>query len=187
MVATENRIQPQQDMLIQPFRHRHRAMRPWPYNLGTSISLPPQPSNNFNHHQQQTYSTDDPSMTTTHVAALAAASTSTSQPSDTYGYSNTHAQGANGSQPTYSANGYPQQDWRQWTRTYLQPQSLSQPGEYINTATTLMALGGRDGSSQDPGHTGQGSLENAGVSGHVHWPELAFPNGASGHGHMGQQ
>jgi hypothetical protein len=158
-----------------------------PYNLGTSISLPPQASNNYNHHQQQTYGTDDPSMTTTHVAALATVSTSTSQPGDAYGYANTHAQSANGSQPTYSTNGYPQQDWRQWTRTYLQPQSHSQPGEYINTATTLMALGGRDGNPQDPGHTGQGSLETTGVPGHVHWPELAYPNAAGGHGHMGQQ
>jgi hypothetical protein len=159
-----------------------------PYNLGTSITLPQHTSNTYIHHPQQTYSTDDPGMTTTHVAALAAASTSTPQPSDAYGYSNTHAQSAHGSQPPYSANGYPQQDWRQWTRTYLQPQqSLSQPGEYINTATTLMALGGRDGGSQDPGHNSQGTLDNTGVPSHVHWPDLAYPNAANGHGHIGQQ
>lgn len=156
-----------------------------PYNLGNPMAVPQQTSNAFEH--QQTYSTDDPGMTTTHVAALAAASSGTSQPGDSYGYANTHAQTANGGQAAYAANGYPQQDWRQWTRTYMQPQSLSQPGEYLNTATTLMALGGRDGTSQDPGHHGQGALDSPGVAGHVHWPELAYPNTANGHGHMSQQ
>jgi hypothetical protein len=64
----------------------------------------------------------------------------------------------------------------------MQPQPLSQPGEYLNTATTLMALGGRDGGSQDPAQNGQGHLENPG---HVHWPDMAYPNTANGHGHMG--
>ena len=154
-----------------------------PYNLGNTLSVPQQTSNAFEH--QQTYSADDPGMTTSHVAALAAASSGVSQPSDGYGYANTHTQNANGGQPAYTTNGYTQQDWRQWTRTYMQPQSLSQPGEYLNTATTLMALGGRDGSAQDPGHHGPGSLDNSGVPGHVHWPELAYP-ATNGHGHLTQ-
>ncbi|OAK94156.1 hypothetical protein IQ06DRAFT_260947 [Phaeosphaeriaceae sp. SRC1lsM3a] len=157
-----------------------------PYSLGNSIAGPPQTSSAYEH--QQTYSGDDPAMTTTHVAALAAAPGSASQSSDSYAYATAHAQNVNGAQTAYAANGYPQQDWRQWTRTYMQPQSLSQPGEYLNTATTLMALGGRDGSTQDPGHHGQGPLDNsAGVPGHVHWPELAYPNPATGHVHMSQQ
>jgi hypothetical protein len=158
-----------------------------PYSIGTTISLPQHPGNSYSHHQQHAYTTDDPGMTTTHVAALAAASTNTSQSNEAYGYSNTHSQNTNSIPPAYTANGYPQQDWRQWTRTYLQPQPHSQPGEYINTATTLMALGSRDGSSQDPGHNAQGNLESSGVPGHVHWPELAYPpNPGNGHGHIGQ-
>ncbi|KAH7092490.1 hypothetical protein FB567DRAFT_434831 [Paraphoma chrysanthemicola] len=158
-----------------------------PYNLGTSISTSQQPGTAFDH--QQSYSSDDPGMTSTHAAALAAASGGTSQPSDSYTYANTHAQTANNGAPAYSTNGFTPQDWRQWSRTYMQPQPLGQPGEYLNTATTLMALG-RDGGSQNPGNNMQGSLDNAAVqghTGHVHWPELAFPNAANGHGHMGQQ
>jgi hypothetical protein len=30
-------------------------------------------------------------------------------------------------------------------------------------------------------------MENTGVPGHVHWPELAFPNAANVHGHNGPQ
>jgi hypothetical protein len=156
-----------------------------PYTLGTSISVAQQTSNTFEH--QQTYSTDDSVMATTHVAALAAASGNTPQPSDNYAYTHSHAQSVGSSQPPYSANGFAPQDWRQWTRTYMQPPSLGQPGEYLNTATTLMALGGRDGGSQDQGNNGQGPLGNTGVSGHVHWPELAYPNTTNGHGHMTQQ
>jgi hypothetical protein len=154
-----------------------------PYNIGTSISVPHQTSNAFDH--QQTYGADDPGMTTTHVAALAAASSSTSQPNNSYAYANTHSQSAISSQAPYSANSFAPQDWRQWTRTYMQPPSLGQPGEYLNTATTLMSLGGRDGGSQDPGNNGQGPLDTSGVPGHVHWPDLAYPN-TNGHGHISQ-
>ena len=157
-----------------------------PYNLGSSMTGPAQTSNAYDH--QQTYGSDDQGMTTTHVAGLAGPPVSATQPSDSYAYATTHSQNVNGAQTAYAANGYPQQDWRQWTRTFVQPQPLSQPGEYINTATTLMALGGRDGSTQDPGHHSQGPLDNStGVPGHVHWPELAFPNTANGHVHMSQQ
>jgi len=147
--------------------------------------VPQQTNNAFDH--QHTYSSDDQGMTTTHVAALAAASSGTTQPGDNYGYPNTHAHNTNGNQSTYPTNAYPQQDWRQWARTYMQPHPMSQPGEYLNTATTLMALGGRDGGSQDAGHSGQPHLDSSGVSGHVHWPDMAYPSVTNGHGHMGHQ
>lgn len=157
-----------------------------PYNLGMTISAPSQAGSSFDH--QQSFSSDDSGMTSTHAAALAAAPGTSSQPGDSYPYANTHAHTANGA-TAYSANGFTPHDWRQWTRTYMQPQPLSQPGEYLNTATTLMALG-RDGGSQNPGNNLPGSIDNAAVqghAGHVHWPELAFPGAANGHGHMGQQ
>ncbi|KAL5119383.1 hypothetical protein ACEQ8H_002652 [Pleosporales sp. CAS-2024a] len=153
------------------------------YNIGNSLPVPQATNNAFDH--QQTYTTEDPGMATTHVAALAAASSGPSQANDGYSYSSDHAHIANGSHPALPSHAYPQ-DWRQWTRMYMQPSSLSQPGEYLNTATTLMALGGRDGNTQDPGHDGPGHLDNPSVPGHVQWPELAYPNPANGQGHIGQ-
>jgi hypothetical protein len=150
------------------------------YSLGTSIQVPQQTSNAYD---QQIYSSEDPGMTPTHAAVLAAVPSNATQPSDSYPYAPTHGQTVNNGQQVYPANGYAAQDWRQWTRTYMQPQPVGQPGEYINTATTLMALG-RDGGSQDPGNNGHAPLDNPG---HVHWPELAFPGAANGHGHMTQQ
>lgn len=150
-----------------------------PYDLGSSIPIPQQTNNAFDH--QQTYSSD-PGMTPTHAAALVAVSSNAAQPHANYTYANTHPQGAHNPQHVYPTNGYAAQDWRQWTRTYMQPQPIGQPGEYLNTATTLMALG-RDGASQDPGNNNQGPMSDPG---HVHWPELAFPGAANGHGHMSQ-
>ncbi|KAF2027715.1 hypothetical protein EK21DRAFT_91228 [Setomelanomma holmii] len=158
-----------------------------PYNLGSAISPAPQAGSSFDH--QQNYGSDESGMTSNHAVALAAASNSASQPSDSYTYANTHAQAANSTAPAYTTNGLTPHDWRQWTRTYMQPQSLGQPGEYLNTATTLMALG-RDGAPQNPSNNVPGSMNSAAVQGHVdhvHWPELAFPGAANGHGHMGQQ
>jgi hypothetical protein len=151
-----------------------------PYNIGTSIQVPQRTTNAYN---QQTYSSDDPVMTSTHAAAIAAVPSNATQSSDSYPYAPSHSQTVNSGQQVYPTNGYAAQDWRQWTRTYMQPQPIGQPGEYINTATTLMAMG-RDGGSQDPGNNGHGPLENPG---HGHWPEVLFPGAANGHGHMGQQ
>jgi hypothetical protein len=153
------------------------------YPIANPLVVSQQTNTTFEH--PQTYGNDESGMATTHVAALAAASGNTPQPGENYGYATSHVQSTNGGQSAYPAHSYPQQDWRQWARTYVQPQTHSQPGEYLNTATTLMALG-RDGGSQDPGHHGQGHLDNAAVPGHVSWPELAYPNSANGHGHLNQ-
>lgn len=154
-----------------------------PYNLGNSVVVPQQSNAGFD---QPTYSSGEETIINpTHAAALAAAASSnTPQPaSSTYGYANAQIVN-NGHQPGYSTNGFAPQDWRQWTRTYMQPQ-LGQPGEYLNTATTLMTLG--RGESQGPGNDGQGLVDGSGVQGHVghHWPEISFPGAANGH--LGQQ
>ncbi|CAI9625039.1 unnamed protein product [Alternaria burnsii] len=156
-----------------------------PYNLGTPMPMPQQTNRVY---EQQAYSSgDETNMHVSHAAALAAAASgSISQPStDAYAYGN--AQIANsGHQPTYSTNGYAAQDWSQWTRAYMQPQQ-GQPGEYLNTATTLMTLG-RDSGSQGTGSDGQGLVQTSGVQGHApsHWPEIQFPNAANGSNHMAQ-
>jgi hypothetical protein len=162
-----------------------------PYNLGAPMTVPQQPNRAYD---QQTYSGgEETGMNPNHAAALAAAaSSSISQPSsDAYAYSNAQI-GNNGHQPAYTANGYAAQDWSQWTRAYMQPQQ-GQPGEYLNTATTLMTLG-RDAGSQGTGSDSQGLVRTSGVQGHPpsHWPEISFPNAANGanganeNGHMGQ-
>jgi hypothetical protein len=156
-----------------------------PYNLGTPMAVRQHSNAAYN---QQPYSNEEETgMAPNHAAALAAAaSASISQPSsDAYAYSN--AQLANNShQSAYTANGYAAQDWSQWSRAYIPQQG--QPGEYLNTATTLMTLG-REAGSQGTGSDHQGLVQTSGVQGHPpsHWPEISFPNAANGNGHMGQQ
>lgn len=155
-----------------------------PYSLGTPVALPQHTNRTY---EQHAYSNgDETSMHANHAAALAGAgSGSMSQPStDAYAYSNAQIAN-NGHQPAYAANTYAPQDWSQWTRAYMQPHS--QPGEYLNTATTLMTLG-RDGGSQGTGSDGQGLVQTSGVQGHApsHWPDIAFPNAATGGSHMAQ-
>lgn len=152
-----------------------------PYSTGTSISLPRQTSNAFEN--QPSYGGDDPGMTSNHAAALAAVSSNPTTSINNYSYAPRHSPSVGSGQQVYPANGYAAQDWRQWTRTYMQPQSIGQPGEYLNTATTLMALG-RDGGSQDAGNSGHGSVDNPG---HVQWPEMAYPDPANSHGHLSRR
>lgn len=153
-----------------------------PYNLGTSLPTAQQSSSGY---EQHTYSADDETgMAPTHVAALTAATSNNASQSsnDGFVYSDPHV-ASNGHQPSYVANGFPPQDWRQWTRTYAQ---MNQSGDYLNTATTLMNLG-RDGVAQGPGNETSGLLDSSGVQAHVvhHWPEISFPGAANSH--MGQQ
>jgi hypothetical protein len=144
-----------------------------PYNLGSSVSIPRRPSNNYN---QQSYSVKDEPVASNHAVALAATSSNPPQPNNNYAYSN--AQPSDNGQLAYPENGFAPQDWRQWTRTYMQPQPLGQPGECLNTATTLMSLGGHEGASHGPGN----SLDNSGIRGHhAHWPEISFPGAANEH------
>ena len=139
-------------------------------------------------YQQQSYSGgDETALAPNQAAALAAAaSASISQPSnDAYAYSNAQITNSN-HQPAYTANGYAAQDWSQWSRSYIPQQG--QPGEYLNTATTLMTLG-RDAGSQGTGNDSQGLVQTSGAHAHPpsHWPEISFPNVANGSGDMGQQ
>ena len=159
------------------------------YTLGSSITVPQQSNNAFD---QQTYIKvdEDTGMNATHAAALAAAASGdTSQPAtDGYAYANGMAQvtSNDGHASTYAINGFTPQDWRQWTRTYMQ-QPMDPPGEYLNTATTLMALGGREGTSQDggAGQEGQVPMITPSQPSHIHWPGVAFPGMANGNpGHQ---
>lgn len=154
-----------------------------PYNLGTQMPVTQQNTA----HDQQPYMKveDDASINPSHAAALAAATGTTSQPPpNAYTYPQSLPQVTNTHQPTYVANNYSPQDWRQWTQTYMQ-QPVGPQGEYLNTATTLMALGGRDGASQDNGHGGAHAqhIEQAHL-GHFHWPGVAFPGAANGSHHQ---
>jgi hypothetical protein len=157
------------------------------YSLGGSMAVTQ--SNNAFDQPAYIKVDEETDMNTTHAVALAAvASANTSQPpGDSYAYANSMAQVTNnGHATTYAINGFTPQDWRQWTRTYMQ-QPMGPPGEYLNTATTLMALGGREGTSQDagPGQENQVSMIDPGAAGHYHWPNIAFPGMANGNpGHQ---
>lgn len=148
------------------------------YSTGASISIPQQTSNAFEN--QSAYGTGDSTMTPNHAAALVAVPSNAAQPNNTYPYAPTHSQS---SQQVYPGNGYTAQDWRQWTRTYMQPQGLGQPGEYLNTATTLMSLC-RDGGSQDAGNNVHASLDGPS---HMQWPDMAYPDPANSHGHLSRR
>ncbi|KAH9861001.1 hypothetical protein IAQ61_010737 [Plenodomus lingam] len=153
-----------------------------PYNLGTPNATPQQSTNPFD---QQAYPVpDETGMTSNHVAALAAAtSNNTSQPSSN-GYAYAHTQTADHThQPAYSANGFTPQDWRSWGRTYTQ--QISHPGDYLNTATTLMTLGRESAGSQSSPGEAQGLVDGSGVSvghgGGPQWPTIQFSGQANGH------
>jgi hypothetical protein len=154
------------------------------YNNGTSTSAPRQSVSSY----EQQHSYQDPAMPPSHAAALqAAASSSTSQrPEDTYAYSNTQIANNGHQQPPYPANGVSPEDWMHFTRTYMH--QASPQGEYLNTATTLMALGsGREGGSQGPGNEGQGGGGEGGVvpgSSSTQWPGVQFGI-PSNNGHVG--
>ncbi len=136
------------------------------YDIGHS-NPPPQSSNAY---EQQKYSNGDDSGISSSHAALAVTSSSTPSQSSTeaYLYANPHAHVLDNSQTAYPPNGLASQDWRQWTRTHMQPR-LSQPGEYLNTATTLMTLG--RGESHGPESNNQVLVDGA-----PHWPNIAHPN-----------
>ena len=151
------------------------AAIPFAYNGGTTQ----QASGTFD---PPTYNAEDPGMTPSHAAALAAAASNagTQRADDTYTYANAQTI-SNGHQPVYAANGVSPNDWRQWTKTYMQQFGLP-GGEYLNTATTLMTLGGRQGETQAPGQDAStvesSALQTPGPS-NFQWPGIVFgmPNG----------
>ncbi|XP_014562676.1 hypothetical protein COCVIDRAFT_83730 [Bipolaris victoriae FI3] len=187
------------------------------YNLNTQVSVPSQTNRGYD--QQSYNSGDQASMNPNHAAALAAAAAAASSnsaisqaPADAYAYSHAHMANTAHQQPTYTTNGYVAQEWTQWTRAYMQhahdqiQQQQQQPGEYLNTATTLMTLGRDASSSHGTSSDGQGLVQTSGVQNHhhnhhhqqqqqhhshnqhtqshhpapVHWPQIAFPNVTSG-------
>jgi hypothetical protein len=138
--------------------------------------------------EQQAYGAgQEGGMTPSHAAALqAAAAASTAaphRPEDAYAYTNMQVV-PNGHQPHYSASSVTPYEWHQFTRTYMQP--VPSQGEYLNTATTLMALGGRDGvGSQGSGVENPGAVDHAAMHGsmgsHLQWPAVQYGSQTNGH------
>ncbi|KAF2644415.1 hypothetical protein P280DRAFT_465752 [Massarina eburnea CBS 473.64] len=161
------------------------------YNNGTSTSTPHQQASGY---EQQSYpGNQDPAMAPSHAAALqaaAASNTAPPRPEDTYAYNNAQV-ASSGHQPTYSANGVSPEDWIHFTRTYMH--QAAPQGEYLNTATTLMALGGgREGSNQGsgPGSEGPGVSEGSVMQqgpgqSTMQWPGVQY--GLPSSGHVAQQ
>lgn len=185
------------------------------YNMATQVTVPSQPNRGYDQH---TYNGgDETSMNPNHAAALAAAAAAASSttgisqpPTDAYTYSQSHVASNTHQQAPYTANGYAAQDWTQWTRAYMQQPdpSQQQPGDYLNTATTLMTLGRDSVPSHGTGTDGQGLVQTSGAQGHhhhhhhqnhhnhhhqhhaqhtashhqppVHWPQIAYTNPTRG-------
>lgn len=155
------------------------------YGNGTPASVP-QTTGGF---EQQTYhANQDTAMTPSHAAALQAAASgaTTQRPGDTYPYGNSQV-ATNGHQPAYTNTDVGAHGWQQWTRQYMQ--QVAPQGEYLNTATTLMSLGGREGHTQGPGQNAQGAVEGSVMQGPgvstMQWPGVQF--GMQTNGHVGQQ
>lgn len=164
-----------------------QASTPFSYSNGGSASVAPHQQASTPFDQQAYNATEDAGMTPSHAAALAAAAASgapTQRPDGTYAYANAQATN-NGYPPQYSANGVT--DWHQWSRSNLQ--QVGPPGEYLNSATTLLALGGREGGAQGPGQDAAGAVEGSAMQGaglsNYQWPGIQF--GAGPNGHVGQQ
>ena len=154
------------------------------YSNAAPASVPQQTAGGF---EQQAYGTGPESgMAPSHAAALQAAAASstaaTQRAEDAYAYSSTQAT-SNGQQPHYAANSVTPHEWHQFTKTYMQ-QGAPQ-GEYLNTATTLMALGGRDGggqqgaSAETTGVIDNSIIQGSGTS-QLQWPGLLYSNGVIG-------
>ncbi|KAF2737707.1 hypothetical protein EJ04DRAFT_95407 [Polyplosphaeria fusca] len=156
----------------------------YPYTSAPTTSATPHPQANHNFSAQTYGGSEDTGMTPSHVAALAAATISSgpSQTGDGYAYTTSHV-GSNGHQVPYSANGATSNDWRQWARTYTN--QVPHSGDYLNTASTLMALGGREGGSQAPVPDSTAPVEPAAMQGpglsSYQWPGMMFGMGSNGH------
>ncbi|ORY08661.1 hypothetical protein BCR34DRAFT_674996 [Clohesyomyces aquaticus] len=160
----------------------------YPFSGGTAVPIPSFQQTNATFDQQPYSGVDDPAMPASHAVALAAAVSGPQNPNDRFIYAN--AQTANnGQQPSYPANHVSPNGWRDWTRTFMH--QLGPSGEFLNTANTLMALGGREGSAQDPGpdgsRAGDGSTLHGQGPSSYQWPGIIFGAGQGPNGHGGQQ
>ncbi|CAI6334729.1 unnamed protein product [Periconia digitata] len=156
------------------------------FNNGTTSN-----SNAVAHHstggyEQRSYANDQESaMAPSHAAALqaAASNAASSRSEDHYGYNNAQITN-NGQHPYASTNGVSPEDWSRFSRTYIQ--QTTPQGDYLNTATTLMALGsGRDGGSQSHTNESQGMGDGSVMQGlgtnAMQWPGVQTGFHSNGH------
>ncbi|OCK83397.1 hypothetical protein K432DRAFT_347212 [Lepidopterella palustris CBS 459.81] len=195
--AKPNYLSPDDPSMSNPTNPYPAVPAPqYSYSNGTSTSIAPYQSNT-NAFDQPTYpSVGDPGMSAAHAAAIAsAASAATPQTAgDSFIYSNSNATSTTPSH--YAPHGASNNDldaWRQWSRVNVMnplgpPEGYHRPQEYLNTANTLMALGGRDSGTQAPGQDGSGGVEDNTMqtpgSSATSWPLMLFGIGLNG-SHVG--
>lgn len=139
----------------------------------TAIAPSPQTTTSFD---PQAYSGgDETGMTPSHVAALAAAASSAppQRSNSIYTYPDAHPP-TNNYAPQYPANIVAPADWQQWSRSNLQP-----PGDYLNTASTLVALGGREAAHAAPPQEASAPMDGS-MPNQNAWPYLIFNAGPNG-------
>jgi len=155
----------------------------FPYHNGTSTTLAPYQANNNSFDQSNYTSVADPGMSAAHVAAIqSAASGNPPPPSESFIYANN---ASNNAQTHYPVHPSSHNDaWQQWARANvvpIAPQDYSRPQEYLNTANTLMALGGRDGVTPAAGPEDAASTEGSTVTAqNSSWPMMIFGIGPNG-------
>ncbi|KAF2494025.1 hypothetical protein BU16DRAFT_512265 [Lophium mytilinum] len=152
----------------------------FPYSNGTATTLAPYQGNNNSFDQPNYAGVTDPGMSAAHVAAIQSAASGNPPPTpENFIY-------GNNTTPNTAPQHYPSHNdaWQQWTRanvTPIEPHDYSRPQEYLNTANTLMALGGRDGVTPTSGQEGVASAEGSSVAAQTSsWPMMIFGIGPNG-------
>jgi hypothetical protein len=154
-----------------------------PYQYSNTSSTAVTPSHQQGTYPQQVYNnSEETALPPSHAAALQATAT-TQSINGTYAYSS--PQVATGSYPSqFSANGVTPTDWHQWSRSSLQ--QMGAPGEYLNSANTLLTLGSREG-TQGPGGPAQmasmveaSPLQGPTFTNSFQWPRIMFNAGPNG-------
>lgn len=172
-------------------------------SYGTVVPGAEQTSSAFD--QQAYNANEDAAMSASHAAALVAAATpnaSAQRTNGSFSYPSiqtpSNASSTNYQLPYNAAIGSHWQQWSQATAATVQ-----RPGDYLNSANTLLPLGSRRGSAQNAGPNvttsvglGDGTVLTAATSTTPalnyavdKWPAVMFPNypmGPLGHGGQGQ-
>jgi hypothetical protein len=152
-------------------------------NGSSTATIPPSPQTTNSFEPQAYNGGDDAGLAPSHVAALAAAASGApaQRSNSIYTYPDASV-AAHSYAHGYPANGVASADWQQWSRTNIQ--QPGPPGAYLNTASTLVALGGREAGHQGPPPNASGVMDGS-MPAQGSWPYMLFNAGPNGQG--GQQ
>jgi hypothetical protein len=161
------------------------------YNSGGSAPMTVYPPTSAPYEQSSFHVADDASLSAAHANVLAsAASGGPSQRTQPFIYGD--ASGSNnGHSAQYPVDVAGPTGWMSWTKAIMPSARLTgdygPPPEFLNTANTLMSLGGREATAQDQGVVPHGhnnvdgpNIQAPGLQ-RVQWPENLFNISPNGH------